>query len=386
MKVLKVCASEWKNASRDKRELSVCRELGMEVFVLAKGEGGDNIVDGFKVYRATSRPLGKLVMTPINRVVALFTWAYKARKIRPDIISGHDLSGLTIGYLSTLFIKKKNKAKLVYDSHEFELGRNVQRSKVTTVLIKKLEGFLIRRCAFSIMVNDEIADRVQSIYNLQQRSIVVRNIPSTWLIEKDVIDSTREELCKALKAPSDSFIVMYHGALVNGRGIETLIEIVGVNPNIYGFVLGNGDERYLQKLHTMAKEKGSFDRILFKQAVPITELWRYVGAASVGLIIIPAICESYYLCLPNKFFENIQSETPVVCSDYPAMRNLIDKYNNGVVCDATNVDIVNRAIEELRQNPRLYSEKKKGAIRAKIDLCWEKEKIVLRDAYNALMK
>ena len=39
--VLKICASEWKNASRDKRELSVYKEMGTDVAVLAKGNVDD---------------------------------------------------------------------------------------------------------------------------------------------------------------------------------------------------------------------------------------------------------------------------------------------------------------------------------------------------------
>ena len=39
MKLLKIVAHKWNNTeNRDKRELSVCRELGMEIVVLAKNE------------------------------------------------------------------------------------------------------------------------------------------------------------------------------------------------------------------------------------------------------------------------------------------------------------------------------------------------------------
>ena len=58
-KVLKICCGEWKNASHDKRELSVVRDLGAEVLVVAKGpvSGQEDEVDGFRVIRQSSRPL-----------------------------------------------------------------------------------------------------------------------------------------------------------------------------------------------------------------------------------------------------------------------------------------------------------------------------------------
>lgn len=64
-------------ASRDKRELSVCQELGKDVVVLAKGnikdKGRINGVDGFEVRRYSTRPLGLNISNPINRMISLFT-------------------------------------------------------------------------------------------------------------------------------------------------------------------------------------------------------------------------------------------------------------------------------------------------------------------------
>ena len=194
--VLKICASEWKNASRDKRELSVYKEMGTDVAGLAKGNVDDagrlDEVDGFKVYRYSTRPLGSKIPNALNRIVSIFTWAYFAKKMQPDIISGHDLSGLTIGWMGSLLMRKK--VKLIYDSHEFELGRNVKRRKVALTLVKWWEGFLMKRCVFSIMVNDTIADEVMRIHNLKNRPIVIRSTPNLWNIDNDECLRTRTEL------------------------------------------------------------------------------------------------------------------------------------------------------------------------------------------------
>lgn len=195
MYVLKICCSVWKNENRDKRELSVCKELGMDVAVLAKGENADkgrkDEVDGFVVFRYSTRPLRK-VPNSVNRIISLFTWAGFARNQRPDIISGHDICGLTIGWMSNWFRPKNQKAKLVYDSHEFELGRNTKRSSFQFKWVKFWEGFLIKQSAMSIMVNDSIADEVQNIYKLKERPVVVRNIPEKWNIDYAECAKTRE--------------------------------------------------------------------------------------------------------------------------------------------------------------------------------------------------
>ena len=155
-RVLKIVLNEWKNENRDKRELSVIEELGGETIIMAKGDktGVVEYVEGFKVHRFTTSPFGNKVPKRISRYFSLFIWAYYARRFKADIISGHDYIALLIGYLSTLFMRKDQKPKLVYDSHEFELGRNTKkRGLVKTFLITYLERFLISRSVFSIMVN-----------------------------------------------------------------------------------------------------------------------------------------------------------------------------------------------------------------------------------------
>ena len=61
MKIAKLCINTWAYASRDKRELAACQELGAEVEVFAKGEhtGTEEVVDGFPVTRISTRPLGE---------------------------------------------------------------------------------------------------------------------------------------------------------------------------------------------------------------------------------------------------------------------------------------------------------------------------------------
>ncbi|MDE6887965.1 MAG: glycosyltransferase, partial [Eubacterium sp.] len=225
--VLKIALSVWKNASRDKRELGVVKELGADVLVMAKGEKSGILeqVDGFDVYRMSTRPLGEHMPVVINRIVSVFTWVRQIRKISPQVISGHDLPGLFIGYLYSVSVSKKRKPKLVYDSHEFELGRNANRSRAVSLAILHLERFLIKRCAFSIMVNDSIADEVQRIHRLKRRPIVVRSIPENWTIDDKVCQETREKLLNTAGKSGGGILLMYHGMVCSGRGIENLIRV-----------------------------------------------------------------------------------------------------------------------------------------------------------------
>ena len=93
---LKIVTSDFKNESRDLRELSVVNAFNVKIMVMAKGEY-NSIYDsnGYTIHRRTTRPLTNVdLLVRINRVVSVFTWALYARSIRPDYISGHDLVAL----------------------------------------------------------------------------------------------------------------------------------------------------------------------------------------------------------------------------------------------------------------------------------------------------
>lgn len=197
MKALKITCIKWENASRDKRELGVLKELGVDVFVMAKGENSDKgrcvDIDGFNVYLYSARPLGDAkILRPVNKIMTFWAWSLYAARINADIISGCDIPGLLIGYLSNIGKGKNKKAVLVYDSHEFEIGRAGKRCILHTWIIARLEKFLMKRCAFSIMVNDSIADEVQRIHKLRRRPIVVRSTPDCWEIDETECRKTRQ--------------------------------------------------------------------------------------------------------------------------------------------------------------------------------------------------
>lgn len=388
MKVIKITIGEWENASRDLRELSVISEFeNVNIKVFAKGSKTGEIdnVGGYEVTRLTTRPLGEKVPNSINRIISIFSWAHILRKENANIISGHDIIALLIAYLSNLCKRKNNKAKLVYDSHEFELGRNVNRSKLQKKIIYHLEKFLIKKSEFMIVVNDIIADRVKEIYKLSERPIVARNIPEYWELEEEEIRNTRKKLLKELKV-DDAFVLMYHGAVAKDRGIEVLLDVVNMKKDIMCIFLGNGEEKYLSLLKEVSKQLGIENRVLFKEAVNLKDLYKYVGAANVGMITIPGKYESYYYMLPNKFFENIQSLTPVIVSDFPEIGKMVDEYNIGIKVNPESMDDIINAINIIKEDELLYSTFKKNLVNAKKELCWENEKKILKNVYADIIK
>lgn len=181
------------------------------------------------------------------------------------------------------------------------------------------------------------------------------------------------------------FLVLYHGALTTGRGIETLIKQVSLNDLIYGVILGDGEINYVEFLHALAEKYSVSDRVLFHPAVPISDLYKYVGAVDLCLMMIQGKVKSYYYSLPNKFFESIQSLTPIVASDFPEMKRIIDYYQIGLTCNPNDSNAIKAAVNKMRTDNEFYNKCKINLIRAKNEMCWEKEKVVLVNCFERLL-
>jgi len=392
--------------SRHYRELSAAVEAGFEVKVLAgvlsspSESGSIDEANGFEVHRFDPFPKSKVPYASTARAkksifekvkrfflnfIFVIRYAKKARSFHADVISCHDISGLFIGYLSNIFLLKAKKAKLIYDSLEFEIGRNETRNFLISPIVLIVERFLIKRSVLAVMVNDSIADEVARIHKLKTRPLVIRSTPPNWKIDESVCEKQRQEYIRLANASFEPFFVMYHGLIKNSRGIETLIHVVSMNSNIVAVILAVvRDENYFSKIKRLVDEYGVTDRILFLPAVPINRLWEFVGAADVGVSILKNTCINHYFCLNNKFFESIQSLTPVIVSDFPELSRIVNHYDIGLTCDPASVDEINACIERMRTDKELYAKFKKNLVAAKEELCWEREKEGLVAAYKDL--
>ena len=64
-------------------------------------------------------------------------------------------------------------------------------------------------------------------------------------------------------------------------------------------------------------------------SVSLDDLLAHTAEADVGVTLLQDTCENHRLALPNKLFEYIAAEVPVVASALPEVQRLIDAYGIG---------------------------------------------------------
>ena len=79
----------------------------------------------------------------------------------------------------------------------------------------------------------------------------------------------------------------------------------------------------------------------------------YAASATVGVSIVQPASLSYRLALPNKLFQYMAAGIPVVASDFPDVRQVVEGSGAGVVVDPVDPRAVAAAIRRLIDDPTL---------------------------------
>ena len=183
---------------------------------------------------------------------------------------------------------------------------------------------------------------------------------------------------------SDEMIVLgYHGIICKDRGIENIIRIVEKNKDTVGFIIGNANnDNYIKDLKEIVNNSEANNRVFFHERVEFNELYKYISCFDIGIVLIKPNTDSYKYALPNKLFENIQAMNPIIGSNLPEISKIINKYKIGYVIDYKSDEEFEMAIKKIIKRKKNYYNK--NLIKAKNELCWEKEKSILINAIEDL--
>ena len=122
------------------------------------------------------------------------------------------------------------------------------------------------------------------------------------------------------------------------------------------------------------------DNIYFHEAVPMTRIIEYTSSADIGIIYVPGeICLSYQLSLPNKFFEYMLAEIPIIISDTLVyMKTLVQQFKLGwVVSDKNSLQNI---LSNLNKTD--YNSKKRSVHEYKKGIGWHIDEPIFDNVYK----
>ena len=280
---------------------------------------------------------------------------------KTDLFYANDLDTL-----APLFLLSKLKKKpLIYDSHElFCEVPELKDSRIKKAIWQKLEAYIIPKLKTCITVNDSIAKIYVAKYNVP--FYIIRNISD---FDHSFIPQSRAQL----SMPEDKKIILLQGAGINvDRGAEELIDAMEFVQNAVLYIIGSGDvwENLKQKV---SFNKSIQNKVVLINKLPKSELINYTFNADIGLSIDKNTNLNYLYSLPNKIFDYIQAEIPILASRLPEIENIVLHYKIGDFIENHDPKTIANKLNEMLYSQQLSSYKKYLAI-AKKEITWKSEK------------
>jgi len=294
-----------------------------------------------------------------------FNFIYKLKwnlfKSKATLFFAEDIYTLP---LVVIFAKMK-KAKVIYDSRElFGHLAGLKNRKIIQRILGWIEKIFITRVDYVIVTGTMDETYIKDKYGLDN-TIILRNLPVFNKPEK-IID-----LRERLHIRPDKKILIYQGVIHQGRGLQIIFNVLKNLPKCVLVILGSGE--YEEYYKDIADEMNLHSQVFFWGKINQNELLNYTAAADVGLSLIEDISLSYHYALPNKLFEYIMAEIPVIVSKLPQMVEIVMQYNVGEVVEPDNQDELINKINLLFEDEELYSSYKANCKSASKELNWDNE-------------
>lgn len=301
----------------------------------------------------------------------LFILFKELLKTKSSIYIAEDITTLPV----VTFIAKLKGARLYYNSREFYAFLAGLRNKPKTqAIIRMLENFFIRKVDKVFVTGDGDAEFLQEYYKISN-TVVIRNLP---LEQKS---TAPKDFRKTLNISEDNTILLYQGVILEGRGFEPLLNAIQDIKQCDLVVLGTGI--FKSKFEDISKALGIELRVHFLGNIEQSELINYTAGADIGISLIENISQSYYYALPNKLFEYIMAELPVLVSDLPQMKKIVIDYKVGEVVNLEDSDKLKSGIKEFISNKDKLKIYKQNTRIASLELNWQKEYQKIRHLFRS---
>ncbi|MBT8218582.1 MAG: glycosyltransferase [Bacteroidia bacterium] len=285
----------------------------------------------------------------------LFFWLFNHK---PKLLLSVDSDTLLANTLYSIITSRS----LVLDMHEWysevpELEGARWKKKIWYVI----EHWGIKRSSARYTVNRSIAEVYEKIHG--QPFEVVRNIPAVREQKQDIKENR-------------PFTLLYLGVVNKGRGLSEVLEALNQLDDVHLIVAGEGD--LITKMKDKCREMGLNSRVQFLGWVDPEDLPELHEHADLGLNILDASSQSYYLSLSNKTFDYIHGELPAIAMNFPEYERLNEAFETSYLLTELNTTSLCDAIRFLQTNDRVYNRLKENCRKARKVYHWnnEKEKLI----------
>jgi glycosyltransferase involved in cell wall biosynthesis len=404
------------NDARVKKEALTLSSMGLDVTIIAQPEEGrpesedwDSIrilrvppSGGFKssmrsildTYQGECNTRKQKIVSafrknPLKRFAGDFvnSFLYQSRLLRHAVASNasiyhaHDLDTLPVCAAAAWI----NSGKLIYDSHELwlESRRHLLETTRPFMFLEEITESILAPLADAVISVTPGRSRlmIKMHPNMRYPDLVANYPPiAETPLRSDAVRSM-------LGADGNkTFLLLYQGILGLHRGLEELIDASLLLRGDPVHIAMIGHDRSGGTIKQYAEDRNSGDMITFHPPVPSEQLAEITGSADAGLVLFQDSCLNHKYSLPNKLFEYMMSELPVIACDLPEISAVINMHDCGLLVDPSRPESIAEGIREMARDPeKARMQGIRGFKAAREKYTWSTSAHVLWEIYSRIL-
>jgi len=184
---------------------------------------------------------------------------------------------------------------------------------------------------------------------------------------------SKKDAREKLNLAQDAKIILYTGNFTTMGEDKGIADIIRALPELAGvtFVAAGGTAPDVERYNSLAKEVGVDDKVMLFPHAPQSTLALYQQAADVLLMPFPDTPHYRNHMSPVKMFEYMASDRPIVASDLPTIREVLNETNAAIVLPG-NPHSIASAVQKLLTDS-VYGEALAKQARADVEqYSWKK--------------
>ena len=154
-----------------------------------------------------------------------------------------------------------------------------------------------------------------------------------------------------------------------------MISALDYTKNITLNLMGNFNDKDFKK---KIKQKPQWTKVNELGFLNRTEVSEVLARSQMGIVTFLPF-QNHINAQPNKMFEYMCAGLPVIASNFPLWREIIEGNNCGICVDPTNPKAIGEAIQKLSDNPHTAEQMGKNGIKVikqKYNWFFEKNKLL----------
>lgn len=282
----------------------------------------------------------------------------------------HDPELIPIG----LKLKKYGK-KVLFDAHE-DLPNQIMSKHYLNTVSKKIIAFFVKtyekyacgKLDGIVAATPFIRDKFLKI---NKNSLDINNYPKLEEFSSISVDTLKENQ------------VCYIGGLADVRGIVEMVQAINLaHSNIKLLLAGDFADKNLEK---SVREMDGWKKVSFLGYIGRDEIKNTLASSVAGLVVLHPT-RSYLDSLPVKMFEYMCAGIPVIASDFPLWRSIVNDAQCGVCVNPLKTEEIAQAIDYFVNHPneaRQMGQQGREAIFEKYN--WSIEENKLLNFYSSIL-